>query len=1024
MSPAQWERAKDLFEAALRLDAAEQLQFVRRNCAGDETLYREVARLLARSDAADSFFHTPARNLDEGSATGAADGNPGESHLPGTPYSFSAGETACGRFIIRRFIGRGGMGEVYAAHDQLLNVTVALKTIRGDMGGKAAARFRKEVQLAREVTHRNACRIHDLFRHRVEGAQGAPALVVEFLSMEFLDGETLAQILDRGGALSPAVAMPIVRQIAEGLGAIHRARIVHRDLKPSNIILATSGGASPHAVITDFGLAKSEVVESTGLSGTETLAGTPAYMAPEQLEGRAATPASDIYSFGAICYEMLAGRNPHQAPTGMAMALKRVRERPQPLSESTPGIDARYERAIMKCLEPDPNARFATIEAFTAALDGMGPAIEGPGSKRRLWARPSFDRRQIAVGVAILLAIVALFVAWQRIKQQTAAIPAASLVLLTQLRSSDTELSGVTEVLRSQLAQSAQFALLDDEQVRTALQEMQKPQDGTMEAETAREVALRSGAAVVIFGNVEPLGQEYVLSIKVERLGGNPLFARNSWKQDFPASGRQDLFGAIHKAATWIRTTVGETESGLAEQDRPPEDTSTGSWKALRLYADALRANAQNKPQEALILLDEALQEDAHFAMAKMKRADILISLGRYGEGYRAWSEAKDAAEASQLTNREQLRISGQYYEDTGDWERAEQAYRAYALHYPNDFLAVFFVGSSLQDMARDEEAIPWFEKAAALRPQDTVPLNHLANVNIDLARFSEAQALAARVRAMGKQGWALWLESWLDFARGDVDSALRRAGGFQGLDPVWRSHGYSIRACWLGELGRLQEAAVQLKQGVAFDNEHGLRESQADKLVQLGWVYYRMHDNDRCADACQRSFDLEPSATRAMQAGSILARAGRLTAAREMLGRIKDQPDIPKVRLAQLQLAGEIRLAEGKDAEAVADFEEAAKLSMPRAPREFLARALGKSKRSNDALQAYQEILQHPARLYPDPERGLPGMWTCVLNDAVRVSRSLHAPDAGALQARFTAATAHADGDAFSSCTFEAVQH
>ncbi|MGA7235956.1 MAG: protein kinase [Bryobacteraceae bacterium] len=1011
MSPAQWERAKDLFETALDLPLEEREAFVRRSSDGDETLCKELLRLLAQHDAAESFFRTPMFDLNPHTVT-HSDGvqGPGELH-----FALRAGETVCGRFDVRRFIGQGGMGEVYEARDRLLNVTVALKTIRGSLGIKGGARFRNEVQLARNVTHRNACRIHDLFRYRTEASDGLPARDVEFLSMEFLDGETLSERVQRCGRLAPEEALTIARQIAEGLAAVHRARIVHRDLKPSNIILAKSANEPPNAVITDFGLATGGFSEDARIPGSEIAGGTPAYMAPEQLEGGPATAASDIYAFGMICYEILTGENPHSASNLAEMAVRRLREPLAPLSDLVSRIDTGAEKAIMRCLERDPKARFDSIEEFIRALDG---ASAGRRTGLRL------NRAQWVVAATIFLVVVALFAVWRRYLNQTATIPSASSVLLTHLRSSDPELSGVTEALRSQLAQSAHFSLLEDRQVQATLREMLRPPGQTMDAETAREVALRDGAAVVIFGGVEAMGEKYILRLDVERVGGTPLLARRSWKQDFAASTRQDLLATVRQAAIWVRGSVGESGQGLAEQDRAPEDTSTSSWKALRLYSGALQADSENKPEGALILLGEALREDPRFAMAKMRQADILISQGRYAEGYRAWGEAKDLAESSELTSREQLRITGQYYEDTGDTVRAERAYRAYALHYPNDFLAIFFVGSALQDLAHDEEAISWFQRAAALRPTETAPISHIAYADIDLGRFQEALALASRVRTMGKPGWGLWLESWSAFAQGNLERALQLAAGFESLDPVWRSHGYSIRACWLGEEGRLREAAAQLREGIAFDTANGLHESEADKQIQLGWVSYRLRDFEACSEACLRSFELEPSATRAMQAGSVLAQAGKRELARDMLLRVNEGPDIPKVRMARLRLEGEIALAAGRTEIASGKFENAAKLAPPSAPRDFLARSFVRSGRPSDALAVYEEVLRHPARLYRDPERGLPGSWTMLLQNAAKIAESLHAANADALQLRFAAAATHADPGAFSQPTPSNAKH
>ncbi len=226
---------------------------------------------------------------------------------PGTSSALAVGELLAGRYRVLRFIGNGGMGEVYEAEDCELHERVALKTILPEIARQPESiqRFKREIQLARKVTHPNVCRIYDLVYHET----------TIFLTMEMLEGETLAQRLLRTGAMTTEVAFPLVAQIVAGLAAAHRAGIVHRDLKCSNVMLVATKArdAEIRAVIMDFGLARRNAVgdDPAGLnSTTQAITGTPAYMAPEQVEGRAVTSAADIYALGIVMYEMVTGRSP------------------------------------------------------------------------------------------------------------------------------------------------------------------------------------------------------------------------------------------------------------------------------------------------------------------------------------------------------------------------------------------------------------------------------------------------------------------------------------------------------------------------------------------------------------------------------------------------------------------------------------------------------------------------------------------------------------------------------------------
>ena len=232
----------------------------------------------------------------------------------------------------------GGMGELYEAEDLELQERVALKTILPHIASdeRAIVRFKREVHLARQVTHPNVCRIYDVFRHKdAAGSADAPAADVVFLAMELLHGETLADRLRRDGPLSTAEILPLLDQMAAGLTAAHRAGVVHRDFKSDNVMLVKPAqpDEEPRAVVTDFGLAwRSAQNESTALAlsmSTEfEICGTPAYMAPEQVEGGPVTPATDVYALGVVLYEIVTGTWPFVGETPIKMATARLHEPP------------------------------------------------------------------------------------------------------------------------------------------------------------------------------------------------------------------------------------------------------------------------------------------------------------------------------------------------------------------------------------------------------------------------------------------------------------------------------------------------------------------------------------------------------------------------------------------------------------------------------------------------------------------------------------------------------------------------
>ena len=270
---------------------------------------------------------------------------------------FVPGTLLGGRYRVVALLGAGGMGEVYRADDLRLGQTVAIKLLPPGVAGDPVrlARFRDEVRLAREVTHPNVCRVHDLGE-----AEG-----LTFLSMEYVDGEDLASLLRRIGRLPPDKGLDIARQLCAGLAAAHTRGILHRDLKPANVMLDGRGRVR----IMDFGLAGiAHAIERGDIAS-----GTPAYMAPEQALGREVTARSDLYSLGLILYEIFTGRSAFVAMTRDAILRAHLESSPQPLSQLVSGLEASVEGAILRCLEKDPRSRPASATALAASLPGGDP---------------------------------------------------------------------------------------------------------------------------------------------------------------------------------------------------------------------------------------------------------------------------------------------------------------------------------------------------------------------------------------------------------------------------------------------------------------------------------------------------------------------------------------------------------------------------------------------------------------------------------------------------------------------------
>jgi serine/threonine-protein kinase len=280
----------------------------------------------------------------------------GEAPVPASERAFTPGTLLAGRYRVVALLGKGGMGEIYRAEDTKLGQTVALKFVRGALSPEALQRLYAEVRIGRQVSHPNLCRLYDVVE--LEGET--------FLTMEYVDGEDLGSLLARIGRLAPDKALDLARDLCAGLAAVHDKGVVHRDLKPANIMVDGRGQAR----LTDFGLA---VIH--GAPSGSFVAGTPAYMAPEQLAGKEATPRSDLYALGLVLFQMFTGRRFFEATTMTGLAAQHREAKPPRLASIGHRLDPAVERAILLCLEEEETARPASARAVLAMLPG-GDALE------------------------------------------------------------------------------------------------------------------------------------------------------------------------------------------------------------------------------------------------------------------------------------------------------------------------------------------------------------------------------------------------------------------------------------------------------------------------------------------------------------------------------------------------------------------------------------------------------------------------------------------------------------------------
>ncbi len=692
---------------------------------------------------------------------------------------FAQGDLLAERYRVIRFLAEGGMGEVYEVQDLELGGRLAAKTVRADVAADPTAleRFRREIQLARRVTHPNVCRMFDLAYHRAEPS--APATL--FLTMELLVGPTLAERI-ASGPMSTEAALPILRQIAAALDAAHEAGIVHRDLKPANVVLVSAAAPGKadgvRAVVTDFGLARVDTrIGAAETSMTMTAAGffigTPAYVAPEQIEGGALTAATDVYAFGVVIFEMLTGKVPFQGETAIATAVKRLQQpAPSPRLHAA-SIDARWEAAILRCLERKQEDRFPRAGDLIAALEDprplparpsapaakVSPALSGapPAAvAASAAAAKAAPKRNPAVLAALAIVILASFsfvayriVTWRnerRLQEQMldATLPSepvanrrAIAVLGFRDRSGRPGaewLSGaLAEMLGTELAAEKGVRVIAGEEVARVKRDLGLTDPESLAPDTLARLRTASGADFLVLGSYTALGAESGGKIRLD------LRLQNTDSGETASIGETGteaaLFDLVAKSGVRLRQALGIKEAEGATPGTAGRAPLPANPEAARLYAEGLERLRNFEPLAARDLLAKAVAVDPNNPLAHSALASAWAGLGYAG---RAADEAKKAIDlARDLPQEQRLVIEGRFAEANQDWPRAAEIYRSLFRVFPDD------LDYGLRLVAAQTAAGQAQAALATVASLRALPAPAKEDPRIDLSEAAAAEALA-----------------------------------------------------------------------------------------------------------------------------------------------------------------------------------------------------------------------------------------------------------------------------------------
>jgi tetratricopeptide (TPR) repeat protein/TolB-like protein len=640
--------------------------------------------------------------------------------FPETP-SFAAGDVLLDRFQIVRFIGRGGMGEVYEAEDRELG-RVALKTIRTDLADKPSmlARFRQEVQLALKVTSSNVCRIYHLHPLPAGERSGAAA----FLTMELLEGETLAERIERDGALPFPEAEATALQLCAAVQAIRDAGVIHRDIKSRNVMLAPRNGVT-QAVVMDLGLAREAATgqdAEIGLTMPGAVMGTPRYMAPEQLEAAQATPATDVFALGVLLYEMATGQLPFPGSTPMEAAVQR-KTRPAAPSTLRPGVPKHWDEVIYRCLEYDPARRYQSGNEVAAALGGKRPRRTG---------RAGYAAAAVVLAAAIA-GVARLPVLNHSLQSSGAAsAPGKTMVVLPFENlggdaANQAFCDGLQETMTSMLSQA--------QRLRNSILVVPSSEVRRDQVKTIADARKVFNASLALTGSVQKNADSLQLTL-------NLTDAQSLRQQDsrILLVKPDEMAGLPQRLADQIDSLLG-VGSLLHSQEAGHGETTRDS-EAYRLYIQGQGALQNRNWDEAVDDLQKAVARDPEFTGAAAKLAQARV------RKYSATQDTKWLAQADSVLNEaarngqtpEVLLAQAMIWQATGENEKAAPLLRQLLQAEPDNVEVWDMLGDTLEAAGRMQEAETTYQTAVRLRPGYWPAYNKMARFYMDQHEYPKAE--------------------------------------------------------------------------------------------------------------------------------------------------------------------------------------------------------------------------------------------------------------------------------------------
>jgi eukaryotic-like serine/threonine-protein kinase len=780
-----------------------------------------------------------------------------------------SGHLLAQRYEVLSLLGEGGMGAVYKAKDVELGRVVALKVIRPDLARNRAIldRFKQELILATQVTHRNVVRIYDLGE-----AEG-----IKFITMEYVEGEDLAAVLHQRTKLPPQEAVGIIDQVCRALEAAHRVGVIHRDLKPQNIMCEKSG----RILVMDFGLAKT--LEGERMTQTGAMVGTMEYMSPEQALAGNLDQRSDIFSLGLIFYELLTGATPFRADSALASLIKRTQERVVPVSEYDKSIPSELSQIVGRCLERDVAQRYQSAAELLADLElwsgtgksGIIAARLRPGPRR--WAD---ENKRLITGascvVLLLIAALAYFLTrpgpLSSPEAKQAATPAArprSLAILPFRNSSgdakdDWIGSSLADMLSTDIGQSAHLHTVPTDRLHQVLSDLRVGPETAVDPDTLRRVAQFSNADVLVSGQYARFGDQIVIDATIRDLVHD---------QTIPVKAQalvKDLPTAIDSLADSVRKNLSLSADVVDELKAQSFKPNSKSVDALREYDQGTVLMRAGKYVEAAKHLQSATNEDPQFALAFSRLADAQSELGFQSDAEQSSIRAADLAHNQNLPLPEKYLISASNARIMKDNKKAIEAYGNLLKSSPGDVDVQYQLGSLYLQNGEYDKARAEFKGVLETDPKNIKALwslgvvdNLTGNPQAALDSLTRGSSLAIQVDNQEQQALIL-LSMGISYRllNKPEQALLNYQESIAVNEKIGQKRGVAAALNEMGSMqitsGKLDAAITSFNKALDLLREIGMKDEAANTLTNLGAVYQDLGKFDQALDVYKQALQIQ----------------------------------------------------------------------------------------------------------------------------------------------------------------------